>query len=107
MRSGGERTQAGRTSFRARPAGGWPSMDRVPWRGVAEEGHHDPRHGPGRSGCHGWPADERIIAHWCDSFQGDVAGSLDGPFIVLLEQDRAHEPGNGGFVREDPDDVGA
>src|SRR5215207_2234090 len=52
-------------------------------------------------------ADERIIAHWCDSFQGDVAGSLDGPFVVLLEQDCADEPGDGGFVGEDPDDVGA
>src|SRR5215203_1515778 len=62
---------------------------------------------PGRSGCHGWQADERIIAHWCDSFQGDVAGSLDGPFVVLLEQDCADEPGDGGFVGEDPDDVGA
>src|SRR5215204_4942272 len=53
---------------------------------------------PGRSGCHGWQADERIIAHWCDSFQGDVAGSLDGPFVVLLEQDCADEPGDGGLV---------
>src|SRR3954471_5480424 len=59
------------------------------------------------AGCHGWQADERIIAHWCDGFQGDVAGSLHGPFVVLFEQDCADEPGDGGFVGEDADDVGA
>jgi len=48
-----------------------------------------------------------MIAHWRDGFQGDVAGSLHGPFVVLLEQDCADEPGDGGLVGEDPDDVGA
>jgi len=27
------------------------------------------------------------------------AGSLHGPFVVLLEQNRADEPGDGSFVR--------
>ena len=33
--------------------------------------------------------------------------ALDGPFIVLLEQDRADQAGDGVLVGEDANDVGA
>ena len=59
------------------------------------------------SGCHGWQADDGIIAQGRDGFQGHVAGALDGPFIVLLEQDGADEADDGGLVGEDADDLGA
>jgi hypothetical protein len=32
---------------------------------------------------------------------------LQGPFIVLFEQQSANEPGDGAFVGEDADDIGA
>jgi hypothetical protein len=60
---------------------------------------------PGRS-AGDWQADGRIIAQGRNGFQGHVAGALDGPFVVLLEQDGAHEPYDGFLVWEDPDDVG-
>ena len=44
------------------------------------------RHGPGWSACHGWQADEGIIAQWGDGFQRHVSRPLDGPLIVLFEQ---------------------
>ena len=62
---------------------------------------------PAWSGCHGGEADDGIIAQECDGFQGHVAGSLNGPFVVLLEQDGAHEADDGLFVGEDADDLGA
>ena len=49
----------------------------------------------------------RGSAHRSNAFQSDVAGALDGPFIVLLEQDGADEAGDGGLVGEDADDFGA
>ena len=42
-----------------------------------------------------------------DGLNGHVAGALDGPLVVLLEEDGADEAGDGGFVREDADDLGA
>jgi hypothetical protein len=39
-------------------------------------------------------------------FQRDAAGALDGPFVVLLEQDRADESDDGGFAGQDADDFG-
>jgi hypothetical protein len=36
-------------------------------------------------------------------FQRHVAGALDGPLVVLLDQDRADEAGDGGLVGEDAD----
>jgi hypothetical protein len=36
-------------------------------------------------------ADGGIITQRCDGFQGHVAAALDGPFIVLFEQDRADD----------------
>jgi hypothetical protein len=36
-----------------------------------------------------------------------VAGALDGPFIVLFEQQRANETDDGVVVGEDADDVGS
>ena len=42
-----------------------------------------------------------------DAFQRHVAGALDGPFIVLFEQQRADEADDGVVVGEDADDVGS
>lgn len=38
---------------------------------------------------------------------GSTIGALVGPFIVLLKQDRSDEAGDGVFVREDADNLGA
>ncbi len=54
-----------------------------------------------------WQADERIIAHYGDGFQRHVAGPLDGPFIVVFEQQRADETNDGIVVGKDADDLGA
>jgi hypothetical protein len=48
-----------------------------------------------------------IIAQWRDGFQRHVAGTLDGPFIVLLEQDRADGADDGVLIGEDADHLGA
>jgi hypothetical protein len=48
-----------------------------------------------------------IIAQWRDGFQAHIAGALHGPFVVLLEQDRADEASDGVLIGEDADDVGA
>ena len=63
---------------------------------------------PGRS-CsgHSREHDDGIIADGGESFKGHVAGALDGPFIALLHEDRADESGDGRFIREDADDIGA
>ncbi len=37
----------------------------------------------------------------------DVAGALNRPFVVLLEEERSYEAGDGRLVREDADDLGA
>ena len=51
---------------------------------------------------------EGIIAQRRDGFQRHVAGSLNGPLVVLFEQDRANEARNGRFIfREDARDLGA
>ena len=50
--------------------------------------------------------DDGIIAQGGHGFQRHVAGALDGPFVVLFQQDRADEPDDGVVVREDADDVG-
>jgi hypothetical protein len=34
-----------------------------------------------------------------DAVQGDVAGPLDGPFVILLQQDRTDEAGDGSWGR--------
>jgi hypothetical protein len=54
-----------------------------------------------------WQADGWSIAHGGDGLQRHVARSLGGPFIGLLEQQRADEPDDGGFVGKDADHVGA
>ena len=40
-------------------------------------------------------------------FPGSVAGSLDRPLIVLFKQQCPDEADNGGFVREEADDLAA
>jgi hypothetical protein len=70
-------------------------------------GHHDHRPGPGRSAGDCREADSGIIAQGGDRFQGHVAGPLDCPFVVLLEQDRPDQPDDGVLVGEDADDIGA
>ena len=62
---------------------------------------------PVSSGCHGGQLDQGIIAQRCDGFQCHVAGPLDRPFIILLEQDGAGQAGNGVLIGEDADDLGA
>ena len=39
-------------------------------------------------------------------FQRHVAGALHGPFIVLLQKERADQAGDGVLVAKDADDVG-
>jgi hypothetical protein len=55
----------------------------------------------------GWQHDGYIIAERGDGFQSHVAGALDGPFIVLFQENRSDQSGDGGLVGEDPDDLGA
>jgi hypothetical protein len=77
-------------------------------RGVADR--RSEGRSPARTGSFGQPqvaARQRIIAERGDGFQAHVSRALDGPFIVLFEQDGADEAGDGGFVGEDADDVGA
>ncbi len=59
------------------------------------------------SGRHGGQDDDGIIAHRSDPRQRHVARALDGPFVVLLDQDRADETNDGVFVGKVADDVGA
>jgi hypothetical protein len=54
-----------------------------------------------------WQADERIIAHSGDGFQGHVAGSLDGPFAILFQEQGTDQSNNGVIVRKDTDDLRA
>jgi hypothetical protein len=59
------------------------------------------------SGGRGGQLDERIVAQRCDGFQGHVAGALDGPLVVLFEEDGTDEANDGLVVGEDADDLGA
>ena len=52
-----------------------------------------------------WQADKRIIAHCSDGFQCHVAGSLDGPFIVLFEEQGTDQSDDGVVVGKDADDL--
>lgn len=61
--------------------------------------------GPGRSGYQGRQADGVTIADRGDAFQRHVSGPLDGPFVVLFEQNSSDKPLDGGFVGEDADDI--
>lgn len=47
------------------------------------------------------------MAQWSDGFQGHIAGTLNGPLVVLLEQQRTDQPDDSGFVRDDADDLAA
>ena len=62
---------------------------------------------PDRSASRDGQTDDGIIADWSNAFQRDVAGTLDGPLVVLFEQDGADEAGNGSFVGEGADNLGA
>ena len=59
------------------------------------------------SGCHVGQSDEGIIAQWRDGFQAHVARTLDGPFIVLFQQQCANQAHHRLFVGEDPNDLGS
>jgi hypothetical protein len=39
------------------------------------------------------------MAQWSDGFQAHVAGALDGPFIVLFQEQCADQANDGGFIR--------
>ena len=56
---------------------------------------------------HGWQADERIIAQRGDGFQCHISGALNGPFIVLFEQQRTDQSDDGVFIGEDTDNLAA
>src|SRR5262245_66561332 len=79
--------------------------DRVPMRGVGDRRSRRCPVGPDWSGSHGWQTDEGSIADWSDAFQSNVSGALDGPFIIVFEQDSADEAGDGVVVGKDTDDV--
>ena len=68
--------------------------------------HRVRRRRPGWSAGDSRDADARIIAQRRDGFQCHVAGTLDGPFIILFEQDRADEASDGVLVGEDADHLG-
>ena len=51
--------------------------------------------------------DDGVVAQRRHGFKGRVARPLDCPFIVLFEEDGADQPGDGSFIGEDADDVGA
>src|SRR6188472_1156060 len=61
---------------------------------------------PGRSVRQG-QADDGIIGDGGDGLKGHVAGALDGPLVVLFEEDCSDEACDGGLVGEDADDLGA
>ena len=42
-----------------------------------------------------------------NGFQCHVAASLNRPFVVLFQKDRAHEAEDGGFIGKDPHDIRA
>ena len=88
----------------ARRPGTYPRSCPEPWckelgtrRGVR-------RARPGISGCHGKQLDGEVVADGSDRFQRHVS-PCDGPFVVLLEQNRADEACDGVLVGEDADDV--
>ena len=47
------------------------------------------------------------MAHRGDGFQCHVAGSLNGPLVILLEQQCADQPDDGIVVGENADDFSA
>ncbi len=63
--------------------------------------------GPVWSGSQGWQTNGSTLAEWGDGLKGYVAGSLDGPLVVLLEQEGADEARDRRLVGIDADDVGA
>jgi hypothetical protein len=69
-------------------------------------GHRVRRQEPGRSAGDHRKADGWIIAQRRDGFQRHVTGGLDGPFIVLLEQDRADEANDSVLIGEGADHLG-
>ena len=79
-------------------------MDRVPRGGVALAVAVLPDRAGNGSAC-SWQADERIIAHRGDCLKCHVAGPLDGPFVVLFEQQRTDQAHDGVVVWEDADDL--
>ena len=60
---------------------------------------------PFMSGGHGRQLDEGIVAQRRDGFQRHVAGTLHGPFVVLLQEDGTDEPDDDLVIGEDADDL--
>ncbi|MBB2707525.1 UNVERIFIED_ORG: hypothetical protein GGI57_005657 [Rhizobium aethiopicum] len=48
-----------------------------------------------------------IIAHLGHGLKRHIPGALNGPFIILFEQQCADETDDGFVVRKDADDLGA
>ena len=60
-----------------------------------------------RNAVASWPArriDEHLTEH--APYKGHVAGTLDRPLVILLEQDGADEPGDSSLIRKDANDLG-
>ena len=57
--------------------------------------------------CQTRQADDRMVAHQGDGFQGHVSRPLDCQFVVLLQEQCSDQPDYRGFVGEDADDVAA
>lgn len=75
--------------------------DRVPGHGVTAVAVIFVRR-PGRdlSARHTKQANERIIPEAGDCLKGHVVGALDGPLVVLLEEDRVDQPVDGALCYE-------
>ena len=79
-----------------------------PLRGVRAVAHHDPRQGrAGLSGGGRRHPDHGIIAQRRDGFQCHITPSLNGPFVVLLDRDRAHQPNDRLLIWKNADQFGA
>jgi hypothetical protein len=61
----------------------------------------------GISACHGGQTDLGIIAHLGHGLKCHIPGALDGPFVVLFEQQSTDETDDGFVVGKDADDLGA
>jgi hypothetical protein len=59
------------------------------------------------SGGRSWQTDDGIIAQGRDGFQPYVAGALNDPFVVLIQQRCADKSDEGNFIGEADDDFAA
>jgi hypothetical protein len=97
-----------RRSYRANNGPNFNAHNRVPWRGVTGRGLDPTISGIGRIGqitMAGNPTAGSSLkcAH---GFQYHISSALDGPFVVLFQEDGADQPCDRRVVWEDADDIG-